>query len=192
MAYSNDNLYCVQGFSVGGQRAQKWVYEGTDTVSAVMAAGFISNASERGMRVGDEIVVKQFSTTALTTLTQAERLIVSAVVAGTGATLKTAVIGSGTATAGAVTVNTLRGQVTSESLTTAAGDTPYTLTLTNSQIGVSDMIFPTLANGTNTQGVPLLGPCKCAAGSATITVYNKHASQALNGTLIIGYRIEKA
>lgn len=190
MAYDRKNLFLIaQG---GGQRAQRWVYEGTDTVAAVAAAGFISDAYELGMKVGDEITVKQYSSTAFTTLTQSDTLIATAVVSGTGATLKKASVGAATASAGAATLNTLVGAVTTESLTTAAGDTPYTLTVTNSQVAASDVILVSIQNGTNSAGVPLLGRVTPGSGSVVITVYNKHASAALNGTLIISYVVFKA
>lgn len=96
-----------------------------------------------------------------------------------------------TASAGAATLNKTSGKITSEALTTA-GLADYTLTLTNSKIAAGDIIVCSVANGTNTQGTVGMGPQVCAAGSATIIVHNLHATQALNGTLVISFVIFKA
>lgn len=105
----------------------------------------------------------------------------------TSGTLK---VGTGTktasATAGAATLNKPFGKITSEALTTAAGAV-YTLTLTNSQIAAADQVFASLANGTNTQGAPRIETVTPGAGSVVITVRNGHASEALNGTLVISF-----
>lgn len=101
-------------------------------------------------------------------------------------------LGTGTASTGAVTINDLAGLVTTEALTTAQ-NAIYTLTLTNSKIAVGDLVFVTVADGTNTQGTPMLGEVTPAAGSCTIKVINKHASaEAFNGTLKIGFMVVKA
>lgn len=92
------------------------------------------------------------------------------------------------AVAGAATLNQGQGVVTSEALTTAAG-ADYTLTLTNSLIRATDLVFATAQSGTNTQGDLLLGACTPGAGSATIVIRNGHASQALNGTIKIGFLV---
>jgi hypothetical protein len=94
---------------------------------------------------------------------------------------------SGTATGGAATASAQRGYVTSEGLTTA-GQASYTLTLTNTRIGASSLVFAGVENGTNTQGNPTVGRVKVTgAGTATIEIVNAHASQALNGTIIISF-----
>jgi hypothetical protein len=101
-------------------------------------------------------------------------------------------VGTVTASSGAATLNDLIGLVTTESLTTAQ-NAIYTLTLTNSKIAATDLVFVTVADGTNTQGTPMLGEVTPAAGSVVIKVINKHASaEALNGTLKIGYFVVKA
>lgn len=95
--------------------------------------------------------------------------------------------GTATATAGAATLNNRFGVITSEALTTAQ-DASYTLTITNSQIAATDMVFASVANGTNTQGTTVITKVTPAAGSLVIIVTNKHASAvALNGTLKIAY-----
>lgn len=96
---------------------------------------------------------------------------------------------SAEATDGAATVNAQRGYVTSEELTTAAG-AAYTLTLTNSRIAAASQVVATVEDGTNTQGIPVVGTVKVTeAGTAVIKVYNMHASQALNGTIIISFTV---
>lgn len=100
-------------------------------------------------------------------------------------------IGTAVATAGAATLNTLFGKVTSEALTTAA-DATYTLTITNSEIAAADIVTASVANGTNTQGIPVVQRVTPAAGSLVITVTNLHASQALNGTIVVSYATTKA
>jgi SOS-response transcriptional repressor LexA len=101
-------------------------------------------------------------------------------------------VGAATATAGAATLSALQGRITSESLTTAQNGI-YALTLTNDQIAAGDIVLASVANGTNTQGTPIIGRVQPAAGSAVIQVINQHASsQALNGTLVISFVVVKA
>jgi len=92
------------------------------------------------------------------------------------------------ATAGAATGASQRGYVTSETLTTAAAGT-YTLTLTNPHVKANSFILAGVEDGTNTQGKLTIGKTKAVAGTATIEVHNIHASQALNGTIVISYAI---
>ena len=101
-------------------------------------------------------------------------------------------VGSATATAGAATLNTQVGKVTTESLTTAQ-NANYTLTITNNQIAAADIVFVSIANGTNTQGTPVLLRATPAAGSVAIVIRNAHdAAQALNGTLVVSFWVIKA
>lgn len=95
--------------------------------------------------------------------------------------------GTATATAGAATLANRFGVITTEALTTAQ-NAIYTLTVTNSQVKATDMVFASVTDGTNTQGTPMVVRVTPAAGSLVITVQNKHASsEALNGTLKISY-----
>ena len=94
--------------------------------------------------------------------------------------------GTATATAGAATLAKVAGRITSESLTTAAGAT-YTLTLTNTRIAATDLVFVSLAMGTATTGTPVVTTVKPAAGSVVVIIQNIHASAALNGTIILSY-----
>lgn len=99
--------------------------------------------------------------------------------------------GSGTATAssGAATLNNRFGVITTESLTTAQ-NAFYTLTLTNSAVKATDIAFASVANGTNTQGTPMIEKVTVAANQVVIRVCNKHATaEALNGTLKISFAV---
>ena len=96
-----------------------------------------------------------------------------------------------TATAGAATLAKSSGKITSEALTTA-GLASYTLTLTNSLVAATDQLFVSVANGTNTQGTLGVGPVVCGSGSATIIIHNLHATEALNGTIVISFMDVKA
>ncbi len=95
--------------------------------------------------------------------------------------------GTATATAGAATLDNRFGRVTTESLTTAQNGV-YTLTITNPSIRATDLVFASVANGTNTQGSPVVTRVQPAAGSLVILVANLHASaQAFNGTLVVSF-----
>lgn len=95
--------------------------------------------------------------------------------------------GTATATAGAATINNRFGKITTESLTTAQ-NAIYTLTITNSAVKAADIVMASVANGTNTQGTPMIVRVQPAAGSLVITVQNKHASaEAFNGTLVVSF-----
>jgi hypothetical protein len=91
-----------------------------------------------------------------------------------------------TAVAGAATLNKASGKITTEALTTAAGAS-YSLTLTNSAIAAADMVFASLANGSNSAGDPVIALVTPGAGFVTIIVNNRHASAALNGNLVISF-----
>lgn len=93
-----------------------------------------------------------------------------------------------TAAAGAATIDNYQGVITTEALTTAAAAV-YTLTLTNPKIKATDIVNVTIGNGTNSAGAPTLQTVTPAAGSAVIVVGNRHAANALNGTLIVMFSI---
>lgn len=94
--------------------------------------------------------------------------------------------GTATATAGAATLAKLSGVITSESLTTAAGAT-YTLTITDSVIAATDLVFASVALGTATTGTPVVTTVAPAAGSLVIIIQNIHALAALNGTIKVSF-----
>jgi SOS-response transcriptional repressor LexA len=104
----------------------------------------------------------------------------------------TRAVGTVTASSAAATLSALQGKVTSEALTTAQ-NAIYTLTLTNDQIAAGDIVLASVANGTNSQGTPMIGRIQPAAGSVVIQVINKHASaEALNGTVVVSFVVIKA
>jgi hypothetical protein len=72
--------------------------------------------------------------------------------------------------------------ITTEALSQAAGAS-YVLTLGNSQIQPNSVVLAVISNGTNTQGDPSLATVTTSLGQAVITIINRHASQALNGSL---------
>jgi len=91
-----------------------------------------------------------------------------------------------TSTAGAATINTQTGVITTEALSTAAGAT-YTMTLTNSLIQAGSVVIPTIGKGTATTGEPVVQFVTPAAGSCVILIRNVAAAAALNGTIKIGF-----
>ena len=97
-----------------------------------------------------------------------------------------------TASAGAATLAKFAGVITSEALTTAAA-AAYSLVITTTALGVAatDQAYASVANGTNTQGVPVVTRVTCGTNTVTVVVTNLHASEALNGTLKISYVVVK-
>lgn len=101
-------------------------------------------------------------------------------------------VGTATAASGAATLNTYSGKVTSEALTTAQ-DAIYVLTITNDKIKAGSLVYASVADGTNTQGTPMIGQVNPANGSVVIEVINKHASaQAFNGTVEVSFTVVNA
>jgi hypothetical protein len=98
---------------------------------------------------------------------------------------------NGTSTAAAATCNGGSGIITTEALSTSAL-TSYSLVMTNSLVAATDIVRVEVQNGTNTQGMPIVGPVAPGAGTCTIVVYNAHATQALNGTLKLAYTVIKS
>jgi ABC-type branched-subunit amino acid transport system ATPase component len=94
--------------------------------------------------------------------------------------------GAATSTAGAATINTQTGQVTTEALATAAGAV-YTFTLTNQVIKPTSIVNTVVGLGTATTGVPTVAYVTSGTGVATIVIQNIAAAAALNGTLKIGF-----
>jgi hypothetical protein len=95
-----------------------------------------------------------------------------------------------TATAGAATLSSLGGVITSEALVTAAGAT-YTLTLTDAQIAAADQVLASVAYGTASTGSPVVTRVQPASGSVVIVVQNISAATALNGTIKISFGVLK-
>jgi hypothetical protein len=99
-------------------------------------------------------------------------------------------IGTAAATAGAATCNDLVCQITTESLSTAAG-AEYTLTLTNNKIAAGDLVFASVDAGSSA-GTPGIGGCTVTAGQVIITVTNLNAATAFNNTLKVNVLVVKA
>ncbi len=64
MAYTSSTLSCISDAPLGGQ-FKKWVYTSTDAVATFIGAGYIADATKRGMFKGDEVLIVDQSTPAL-------------------------------------------------------------------------------------------------------------------------------
>lgn len=95
--------------------------------------------------------------------------------------------GTGTATAGAVTINQQSGVITTVALTTAAGSAA-TVTLTNSFIAATSVVLVSVMGGTNTT-TAINVSATAGTGTSTITIANNAATAALNGTVILGFAV---
>lgn len=135
-----------------------------------------TNNLTAGQRVGDQ-TVDNFEVSVLQTTTS------------TVTGVQTLNAGTGTSTAAAATVNTQVGQITTESLTTAAGAT-YSFTLTNSLITATSKVFASVGLGTATTGTPCVAYITPGTGSATIVIQNIAAAAALNGTIKINFHVD--
>ena len=92
---------------------------------------------------------------------------------------------TGTAASNAVTMTEGTAfQITTESLTTAAG-AEYALTITNSRIASTSFVLYSVGKGTDTQATFACGQATMANGTAVLSITNTHASEAFNGTLVI-------
>lgn len=129
---------------------------------------------------------KEIATITTATITN---LNTTAVTFGTGGTLD-ADSDVVTLSSNAGTVSKMAGVITTETLTTAAAGT-QALTITNTLVAATDIILITQNGGTNTGGTPVFKAVP-GAGSFVITVDNKHASVAFNGTFVIGFLLIKA
>lgn len=137
----------------------------------------------------NEITVKNNSTGAWPEIAASGETNVSLQLSGKGTGLVlVGDTGTATSTAAAATVSKQSGIVTSEALTTAAGAS-WDLVLTNTKIAATSKVFASVQNGTNSQGIPVVGAITPGSGSATIKVFNLHASQAFNGTIKVTFGI---
>jgi hypothetical protein len=93
--------------------------------------------------------------------------------------------GTVTLSSNAGTVSKMAGIITTESLTTAAGS-GQDLTITNTLCASTSIILVTRTGGTSATGTPVIKAVP-GAGSFVITLDNKHASAAFNGTFILSY-----
>lgn len=97
---------------------------------------------------------------------------------------------TGTVASGSATINAQRGVVTTASLTTATA-AAHSFDLVNNKIGSTSQVIVTVANGTNTGGLPTPGVLDVGAtGSATVRIVNadsRPAGTAFNGTLKVNF-----
>lgn len=91
-----------------------------------------------------------------------------------------------TATGTTTTLNSRAGVITTESLTNTVQTTTYTLTVTNSFVTTTDVCFASIANGTQTTGIPLLSRVTPGAGTIAFTIGNA-VTAVLSGTLKISF-----
>lgn len=94
---------------------------------------------------------------------------------------------SGAEAANAVTASGNAGVITTSALTAAAGAT-YSITWTNTLITATSVIGLTIQGGTNTV-FSIQFSCVPGAGSATLVIRNIGPTDALNGTILIGYTV---
>ena len=100
--------------------------------------------------------------------------------------------GTGTASSNAVTINTLIGQITTETLTTNGDTTATDITLTNNKIKSGDTILAVLGDPNNSNGAAVLQAAFVSAdNTALFTIRNVHASQALNAAFTITFMVIK-
>jgi hypothetical protein len=97
--------------------------------------------------------------------------------------------GAVTLSSNAGTLSQLAGKITTESLTTAAAGS-QALTITNTLVAATDIILISRQGGTSANGTPVMKVVP-GSGSFVITLDNKHASAAFNGTFIIGFLVIK-
>lgn len=94
--------------------------------------------------------------------------------------------GTATASSGAATCHHVTCQITSESLSTAAGAL-YTLTVTDKVVQSDSVVIATVNFGTASTGIPEIAHITPTAGQVVINVKNGHASAAFNGTIVISF-----
>jgi hypothetical protein len=66
MTYTAKQLVLV---ACGGTTGQLWVYESPDSAATVAGAGYISDSADRGMRIGDMLIIRQFTDANKTAIT---------------------------------------------------------------------------------------------------------------------------
>lgn len=100
------------------------------------------------------------------------------VVAGGGSSTLSLTGTGGTSTG---TMTKLSAQVTTAALTTA-GQATHVATITNTGIAATDLVFATMAGGTNTTRSIVL-QAVCTADTITVSITNATAATAVNGTI---------
>lgn len=101
-------------------------------------------------------------------------------------------VDSGTVTlvSNAGTLSKMAGTITTEALTTAAAAS-QALTITNTLCAAADHVFLVRAGGTSAGGTPVMKVVP-GVGSFVITLDNKHASAAFDGTFILKFLLLKS
>lgn len=95
-----------------------------------------------------------------------------------------------TLSSNAATVTKYAVQVTTESLTTAAGSS-QACTLTLAGVSSTDLAFVQLVGGTNTR-LHLQVYAACTTNTVTVTIANIGPTNAVNGTIIFNVFVMKA
>jgi len=93
---------------------------------------------------------------------------------------------TGTASSNAVEINALKGIITTESLTAAAGATA-TITVTNDQVEANSLVLITGQYASASAGIPVFRIGTVSAGSFTVLITNTHGSSALNAVAKIHF-----
>lgn len=89
MAYNGDYLTCLGNY--GGKSGHNlWFYTTTDAAAAIAGAGYISDATVKGMQANDVVIVTQVTTLPNTTPTGINVYVVSAISSGAATLIKTA------------------------------------------------------------------------------------------------------
>lgn len=177
------------------------LYGSVGTGDAEVDSITTSGAAEVGtdLEVGDDVTVG--GDAAVTgALTAASAAVTGAVGGATAAITGVATVGdlklgagskTAAATAGAATLASPSGVITSEALTTAAAAS-YTLTITDTEVAATDICFASVSNGTNSAGLPRVVSVTPDANSLVVVIRNDHATDALNGTIKVAFAALKA
>lgn len=204
MAFVPNGLSCVWQALAG--KYAFWVYRSADAFADVDATDYFAGCYERGLREGHMMIVEETDTdpptqtlayvqaidadgnATVAAMAYAGDFVVTDLTFGTGGTI-IGDTGTGTASSNAVTIDKMAGVLTTESLSTAAAGS-QAITLTNSVIETGDIVLAHFVS-VPANGTPVLAAV-AGAGSATITIYNKHASAAFNGAFVIAFLVIKA
>lgn len=179
-------LFTVSISNLGVITLSSWANPGEVTLP-VVSGNFASFSGTNGVIADMDYLPSDATKTNVVMASAATTLNSFAVFADVAGTVKDLVKANGTESANAVTASGQSGVITTSALTTAAAGS-YAITWTNTLIAAGSAIQLTLMGGTNTvksiqfQAVP-------GAGSATLTIYNIDAADALDGTIILAYTI---
>lgn len=88
-----------------------------------------------------------------------------------------------------VTLNTICGQITTDTTSLAAG-AEATFVVTNSKVAATDVVSVCVASGA--VATPLAYVSAVAAGSFSITITNLHAATGETGALVLNFIVHKA